>query len=35
MAAVVRNRFYAIAALALAALVFIGFARTYYLRHVS
>jgi hypothetical protein len=32
MAAVVRNRFYVVIALALAMLVFIGFARTYYLR---
>ena len=32
MAAVVRNRFYVTAALALAVLVFVGFARTYYLR---
>lgn len=32
MAAVVRNRFYAIVALALALLVFVGFARTYYFR---
>ena len=32
MAAVVRNRFFVAAALALAVLVFIGFARTYYLR---
>jgi hypothetical protein len=33
MAAVVRNRFYALAALMLALIVLIGFARTYYLRH--
>jgi hypothetical protein len=33
MAAVIRNRFYAVAAIALAALVLAGFARTYYLRH--
>jgi len=32
MAAVVRNRFYVVAGLALALLVFVGFARTYYLR---
>jgi len=32
MAAVVRNRFYAVVALALALLVFAGFARTYYFR---
>ena len=32
MSAVVRNRFYSAAALALAALVFVGFARTFYLR---
>jgi len=32
VAAVVRNRFYVAAALALAVLVFVGFARTYYLR---
>ena len=32
MAAVVRNRFYVAVALALAVLVFVGFARTYYLR---
>jgi len=32
MAAVVRNRFYAVVALALALLVFTGFARTYYFR---
>jgi hypothetical protein len=33
MAAVVRNRFYAAFAIALAAFTFIAFARTYYLRH--
>jgi hypothetical protein len=33
MSAVVRNRFYATAAIALAALTLVGFARTYYLRH--
>ena len=33
MAAVVRNRFYAGAAIALALLVLLAFARTYYLRH--
>jgi hypothetical protein len=33
MAAVVRNRFYAAIAIALAAFVFAGFARTYYLRY--
>jgi hypothetical protein len=33
MAAVVRNRFYALAALMLALIVLTGFARTYYLRH--
>src|SRR5688572_20645333 len=32
MAAVVRNRFYAVIALALAALILVAFARTYYLR---
>jgi hypothetical protein len=32
MVAVVRNRFYAVIALALTALVLVGFARTYYLR---
>ncbi|HYJ42743.1 MAG TPA: hypothetical protein VEW08_18280 [Steroidobacteraceae bacterium] len=32
MAAVVRNRFYAVVALALALVVFAGFARTYYFR---
>jgi hypothetical protein len=32
MAAVVRNRFYAVIALALALLIFVAFARTYYLR---
>jgi hypothetical protein len=32
MAAAVRNRFYAAAALVLAVVVFVGFARTYYLR---
>ncbi|HEY6125875.1 MAG TPA: hypothetical protein VIV63_14585 [Steroidobacteraceae bacterium] len=32
MAAVVRNRFYAVIALALAALVLVAFSRTYYLR---
>jgi hypothetical protein len=32
MAAVVRNRFYAVIALALATLVLVAFARTYYLR---
>jgi len=33
MSAVVRNRFYATAAMALAALTLVGFARTYYLRY--
>ena len=33
MAAVVRNRFYAVFAVALAAFVFVAFARTFYLRH--
>lgn len=33
MAAVIRNRFYAAVAVALAALVFAGFARTFYLRY--
>lgn len=32
MVAVVRNRFYAVIALALAALILVAFARTYYLR---
>jgi hypothetical protein len=32
MSAIVRNRFYAVLAIALAALTFLGFARTYYLR---
>lgn len=32
MAAVVRNRFYVVVGVALAVLVFVGFARTYYLR---
>jgi hypothetical protein len=33
MAAVVRNRFYAVFAVALAVFTFVAFARTYYLRH--
>ena len=33
MATVVRNRFYAVFAIALAVFVFVAFARTYYLRH--
>src|SRR6478752_632160 len=33
MATVVRNRFYAVFAVALAAFVFVAFARTFYLRH--
>jgi len=32
MSAVIRNRFYSAVALALAALVFVGFARTFYFR---
>jgi hypothetical protein len=33
LAAVIRNRFYAVFALALAVFTFVAFARTYYLRH--